>query len=285
MKPISLELEAHIASECTTLATCWKLTRQDATVLGFTSHDRSIIIEEVTYQASGGFTPSAIDSRVGLAVDNLDVQGMLSSDAIRQEDIHAGLYDAAEIEIFQVNYADISQGTLPLRRGFLGKVEMKGGQFVAEIRGMQQPLSQGIGELYSPSCRAQLGDSRCKITLSPDYVKTGTITSLSHNRIFFDSEREEANDFFSQGKITFNSGNNAGLSMEVKRYTVEGGRIELVFPMPFAVEEGDSYSLQAGCDKTLPTCITRFNNALNFRGEPFVPGTDKMLETSSTRNN
>jgi uncharacterized phage protein (TIGR02218 family) len=55
--------------------------------------------------------------------------------------------------------------------------------------------------------------------------------------------------------------------------------------MPFAVEEGDSYSLQAGCDKTLPTCITRFNNALNFRGEPFVPGTDKMLETSSTRNN
>jgi hypothetical protein len=39
-----------------------------------------------------------------------------------------------------------------------------------------------------------------------------------------------------------------------------------------------------GCDKTLPTCFAKFNNVVNFRGEPLVPGLDRMLETAGTRS-
>ena len=53
--------------------------------------------------------------------------------------------------------------------------------------------------------------------------------------------------------------------------------------MPFTVNTGDNYSMIAGCDKTFETCKTKFSNTINFRGEPYVPGTDRMLETSSTR--
>jgi uncharacterized phage protein (TIGR02218 family) len=281
MKPISSELQVHIALETTTLATCWKLTRQDATVMGFTSHDAPLIIAGITYEASTGFTPSAIDSKAGLAVDNLDVQGMLTSASVTETDIAAGLYDFAEVEVFQVNYEDLSQGVLPLRRGFLGKIEMKDGQFVAEIRGMNQALSQTIGELYSPSCRAKFGDGRCKVVMSPSFIKTGTITSVRDRQVFTDNGRGESDDFFSQGKITFTGGNNAGLSMEINRFA--DGTFTLVFPMPYSVEVGDGYSAEAGCDKTLTTCAAKFSNAVNFRGEPFIPGTDKMLQTSTTR--
>lgn len=134
MKVISSALISHLAQETTTLITCWKLTCRDSTTFGFTSHDRDVVVDGVTYKASTGFTPSMIASTSNLAVDNLDVEGMLSDDAINETDIHAGKYDFAEIEIFQVNYADLSQGKLKLRCGWLGEVSYGNDQFVAEVR-------------------------------------------------------------------------------------------------------------------------------------------------------
>jgi uncharacterized phage protein (TIGR02218 family) len=78
------------------------------------------------------------------------------------------------------------------------------------------------------------------------------------------------------------SGANSGISMEVKEYTQ--GRMILALPMPNAITIGDNYTIQRGCDKTLTTCRDVFSNVVNFRGEPHVPGIDKMLETASTRN-
>ena len=70
--------------------------------------------------------------------------------------------------------------------------------------------------------------------------------------------------------------------MEVKAFL--GGQFTFVLPMPNAIAVGDTFKAIAGCDKTFSTCYTNFNNALNFRGEPYVPGMDKLLSTSSTTN-
>src|SRR5262249_56713500 len=98
--------------------------------------------------------------------ENLEVEGMLSSGFITEADIMAGKYDFAEIEIFMVNYADLTQGALKLRRGWLGEVSISRQHFVAEVRGLAQRLSQTIGDLFSPSCRATLGDARCGVNLA-----------------------------------------------------------------------------------------------------------------------
>ncbi|MGO1304812.1 MAG: phage BR0599 family protein, partial [Sphingomonas parapaucimobilis] len=34
--------------------------------------------------------------------------------------------------------------------------------------------------------------------------------------------------------------------------------------------------LVEGCDKRLETCLSRFGNVVNFRGEPFLPGIDLL---------
>ena len=110
MKQISTQLATHLAGEVTMLATCWKLTRRDSAVFGFTDHDLDIIFESTTYKAATGFTPSAIKNTGSLSVDNLDVEGMLSSGSIVESDILAGLYDFAEVEIFLVNYQKPNAG-------------------------------------------------------------------------------------------------------------------------------------------------------------------------------
>jgi uncharacterized phage protein (TIGR02218 family) len=82
--------------------------------------------------------------------------------------------------------------------------------------------------------------------------------------------------------VTFTSGANTGLHMEIRDFSA--GRFGLFLPMPYPISVGDSYTAVAGCDKSFQNCVTKFNNALNFRGEPHVPGTDKLLETSATRS-
>ena len=156
-----------------------------------------------------------------------------------------------------------------------------GHQFTAEIRGLTQKLSQRIGQLYSPICRARLGDSRCGVDLEALTV-TGSITGVTSRSVFADSSRSEADGTFTYGNITFTSGLNDGLSAEIKDH--RDGGFTLVLPLPYDVAVSDTYSLTPGCDKTLSTCIARFSNAVNFRGEPHVPGTDKMLETAGTRS-
>jgi uncharacterized phage protein (TIGR02218 family) len=281
MKSITNTLQAHLSAETTTLATCWKLTRTDGIVQGFTDHDTDLLVQGQTYAAQTGFTPTAISTSSSLNVDNLDVQGMLDADTINEEQVMAGRYDFAEIEIFQVNYHDPDAGKLILRRGWLGEITLRNKQFVAEVRGLTQKLSQQLGELYSAACRTQLGDEKCKVNMA-SYSHNGTIDTVVSNAVMTDASRTEENGYFSNGKLTFISGSNQGLSREIKAFA--NGEFVLVLPMPYEVSAGDAYTAQAGCDKNIATCAEHFDNAVNFRGEPHVPGMDRMLETSATRS-
>jgi uncharacterized phage protein (TIGR02218 family) len=206
---------------------------------------------------------------------------MLTAGSITEADILAGKYDFAKIEVFAINYRDGSYGKIHLRRGWLGEVEIRGGEFIAEIRGLTQKLSQHIGELYSPMCRAQFGDAKCGKNLAA-YTFTGTVTVATSQSQFKDSSRTEISGHFAYGKVTFTSGANAGLSAEIKES--RGAEIVLALPLPFPIAVGNSYTIQQGCDKTISTCTNRYNNAENFRGEPHVPGLDNMLETAGTRS-
>lgn len=282
MKAISAGLAAHLAGEVTTLATCWKLTPRQGSALGFTDHDRDLVISGLTYKAATGFTPTAVLSREELAVDSLDLEGMLDTTAITEADVLAGKYDYAEICIFMVNYTDLTQGILYLRQGWLGEVRMGGAHFIAEVRGLAQKLQQTIGEVFSPGCRAAFGDARCKVSPAT-FTFSGTVTSAVSRQVFTDSGRTQVSGYFNQGKLTFTSGANNGLSMEIKAYNA-AKEFTLALPMSGIIAVGNTYSVIAGCDKAFATCMDRYSNAVNFRGEPHLPGIDRMLETAGTRS-
>ena len=54
--------------------------------------------------------------------------------------------------------------------------------------------------------------------------------------------------------------------------------IILASELPYKIEVGDNFNITAGCDKQFSTCCNKFNNAINFRGEPHLPGTDILLK-------
>lgn len=281
MKRLSTALAEHLGGEVTTLATCWKLTRRDVVVMGFTDHDHDVAVDGVTYVATTGMTSSAVNTSNMLKVDELEVEGMLHSDAIEEADIMKGLYDYAEVEVFMVDYTSPDTGALPLRMGWFGEVTLKEKQFVAEIRGLSQALQQPIGEIYSPGCRAVFGDSRCKKNLA-GFTVTGTVSAAHGVNGVSAAALTQADGYFTAGKITFSSGVNQGVTVEVKYYADK--QFYFALPLRMPCEAGDMFSATAGCDKTAVMCRDRFTNLVNFRGEPHVPGTDKVLETSATRS-
>lgn len=281
MRTASANLTAHIASEVTTLAVCWKLTLVDTTVMGFTDHTSDLTVSSQLYKAATGFSPTSIETKDKFAVDNLDIAGILDATSITEVDIMAGKYDFAEIEIFMVNVADLSQGIILHRRGWLGEVSLKNGQFIAEVRGLAQKLSQNIVELYSPTCRAVLGDVRCKVNLA-SFTSAGTVDTVTSRQVFISNALTQAAGYFSGGEVVWLTGANAGRRMEIKEFSNK--QVTLVLPMPNNIAIGDTFNAIAGCDKTFNTCFTKFANAVNFRGEPHVPGTDKMLATAATAN-
>lgn len=356
---ISTNLAAHMAQGTTTLCTCWKVTLQNATVYGFTDHDVVLSCGGVTYQAKTGFAASNIDTQTKLAVDNLEAIGFLDSVLITANDLTAGNWDFAEVEIFLLNWRDLTMGRDLLIRGRLGAVSQAQNTFTAELRGLTNAYSQVIGKLYQPSCRATLGDAKCAVNLAA-YTVTGTVDSVSSNQlVLFDAERTEAGPtgakaitaitkaatptvnstahgfvagqvvyisgvagmvqingqhyliktvpdansftlagidtaafstytsggtatpqgdagFFDFGMITMTSGASTGLSTEVKAYAP--GTITLQLQFASGCAAGDSYTLVAGCGKRFTEdCVGRFANGINFRGEPHLPGMDKVL--------
>jgi uncharacterized phage protein (TIGR02218 family) len=76
------------------------------------------------------------------------------------------------------------------------------------------------------------------------------------------------------GRLRWFGGANSGLEDAVARS--DGASVTLRRAPRFTVEEGALVELTEGCDKRLQTCADRFGNALNFRGEPYLPGLDLL---------
>lgn len=276
MKTVSSALLAHLQGDVQTVAHCLKLTRVDGTILGFTEHDKDIILDGVTYEAATGANLSALSASFDLSVDNFDIDTLLDSVKITAADIYAGLYDFAEWSLFLVNYKDLTQGSVYLSRGWIGEVDYGMLPCKAEARSLYDALSQQIIDLVSPDCMADLGDVRCGVNLTPLTV-TGTVTAVTADNLFIDTSRVEIDGWFTDGKLTWTSGNNNGRTIEIKNYSSDYYSFLLFTYAPHPIQVGDTYSVYPGCNKWLSTCITKFNNVNNFRGFPYLPGLAKLL--------
>jgi uncharacterized phage protein (TIGR02218 family) len=275
VKTISSGLAQHLAGEVTTLATCWQITRRDGEVQGFTDHLRDLEVDGVTYGAASGYTRTAIRGTADLAVDNLDVESVFSDDGITEEDLRAGRYDFAEVRMFLVNYENLGQGILKLRRGWLGEVTIRDGMYVAELRGMTQRLQMTVGEVYAPDCSADLGDARCGVDLAA-LEEGGTVDAVT-SATAFETTLAQATGWYDGGELAWIGGANAGQTVAVRSWDAATGTLSLFLPALYPMQADDAFTIRPGCDKTFATCQAKFDNAVNFRGFPHVPGTDQVL--------
>jgi uncharacterized phage protein (TIGR02218 family) len=269
MKTLTSAIKLHLTGNLTTLCTCWRIARLDGVLQCFTSAADDLTYKGEVYKSVNGAQPSAAESTATLAVANLEIEGLLNSGSIEAVDLATGRYDGAGVKVFMLNRNKVDDGELSITNGSLGEVTWQQGKFTAEVRGLAQTFSQAIIELTSKTCRASLGDERCQANMGGRRYE-GTIVSNTDRRVFVASGLPTADGLFNYGVLEFLTGACASFSMEVRRYS-EGGKFELMLPMPFNLAPGDTFRVEEGCDRTIEVCIKQFSNAINFQGEPYVP--------------
>jgi uncharacterized phage protein (TIGR02218 family) len=259
--------------DLTTAALCWRLERRDGVGLGFTTHDRDLLIDGLAYRAAPGMLPSAVSVSGGFDADNVDVKGALSSGAITAEDLRAGRWDGATVAIFMTDWMAPGAERLHVARGTLGEVSLAGEGFTAELKGPTAVLDAPVVEQTSPGCRAALGDKRCRVDMG-GRVRVTRLVALEDERVVTVEAAEPSANAYGYGRLRWIGGRNSGLVSDVRMSA--GQALTLREAPAFVPAAGDLVELSQGCDLRFETCVARFGNGVNFRGEPHLPGMDLL---------
>jgi uncharacterized phage protein (TIGR02218 family) len=256
--------------ELTSMAMCWRLERTDGAGIALTSHDRKLVVDGIEFEPAPGMMPASITRSLGLDPDSSEVAGALSSEALDEEDLATGRWDGATMRLNVADWADPAAEAISLLGGEIGTVAFDGNGFTADLQGAAARLEEPVCPVTSAECRAHFGDKQCRVDLSGRTIVTSVIGATA-GELTLDRSIE---DRFVFGRLRYMSGANCGLTNII--LSVSGTVIRVRDLPRAAVESGCRVELREGCDKRFETCVTRFNNAVNFRGEPHLPGNDLL---------
>lgn len=294
MRTIPVALLATLQSQTPTIAHGLKFTRLDGQVFAFTSHDRDATISGVRYRASPGLHVSNVVVTSGAAVGNMEITTLHDGTVFTTADVLGGVWRNCAFTLIRYDYTNVAAGVETLLSGIVGEVQVRANVVVAELRDLRQYLQTAIGSPSSKTCRARLGDSKCRVPIessptryansSPPYPLSvyGTVNSRQSNQVFADFARNEPDDWFGNGILTWTSGLNSGISVRIKTFARSGSPTQILFtlslPMLRTVAVGDKYYAVAGCRGRIDEdCIAKFGNVLNFQGEPHRPSVDDVI--------
>src|SRR5260221_1151308 len=256
--------------ELTSMALCWRLERADGAGIALTSHDEPIFTSDATFDPSPGMVPAAVTRSLGLDPDTGELAGALSSDALEERDLALGRWDGSTMELSALDWSDPGTEPIGLMAGQVGTVSIDGESFTTDLRGAAARLDDPVCPATSAECRAIFGDKQCRVDLAGRTVAATVITS---SRVALTLDRD-VDERFVLGRLRYMRGANCGLTSVI--FAVDGPVVHVRDLPRASVEPGCRIELREGCDKRFATCVSRFDNAANFRGEPHLPGNDLL---------
>lgn len=259
-----------------TVAPFWRILRRDGVALGFTAHDRDLWFDGILHKATPGMVPSAIRRSADLEPDSAEVEGALSHDALSAEDLALGRFDGARVLIGLVDWESLDSHVL--YRGSVGSVSEEAGRFTAVLQSRKAELQRDPVPRTSPTCRAAFCGPGC--TLSParfSHAVAITSHAPAANAVMVSAPVPLV--LLSGGMLRWLDGPYAGQAMGIIAPGPDG--LVLDTPLDRPIPPGTAALAREGCDRTIATCTSRFANALNFQGEPFLPGNDQLARYAS----
>lgn len=110
------------------------------------------------------------------------------------------------------------------------------------------------------------------------WTRTGTIASvvdpLNFTVTWDDEDSRDVDTWYQYGIMQFDTGDNAGASFDIKAWVKSTETMTTYVTLGYPAQVGDRFHVSPGCDKSISTCISKFDNVLNLRGEPYLPGND-----------
>ena len=195
-----------------------------------------------------------------------------------------GLFDKAYLSLdrlyspipWRYNMPNISIDYV-LKSRFYGRMdvqEVKLNSASIQVKSPTDMLSRELPRnLVKPSCLNHFGDFMCQ--LNPEHYRKSVVAqSGSTNNCIILSDMY-ADAYYSNGLICSTSGKNKGQYSSIK--TFSSRKVVLYKPFREEVNEGDTFDILAGCDKTMKTCEGVYGNMIHFRGCPFLPCKNVLL--------
>jgi len=254
-----------------TAAAFWRVLRRDGVTLGFTTHNHDLWFDGVLHSATPGMVPSSIRRSARFEPDSAEVEGALSHDSIAAADLSAGRFDGARVLIGLVDWE--SGESHVLYRGAIGSVLEESGKFSAELQSRKAELQLDPIPRTSPACRAQFCGPGCTLA-AVRFTHEAVLASIDTvtNSVVMTTVATPAQ--LALGFLRWLDGPHAGRTMAILAADASG--LVLDEPLSPALTPGLRALVREGCDHRLDTCATRFANAVNFQGEPFLPGNDQI---------
>lgn len=254
-----------------TVAVWWRIERRDGVALGLTGHDRDLVFAGLRHRTAPGMVPSAVRRTATFEPDSAEVQGAMSHDAIGEADLAAGRFDGARVSMGLVDWETLEAETL--FTGTIGSVGREGATFSAELQSIKHMLARQIVPRTSPSCRAEFCGEGCTLSAAR-FTRGGVVSEVSQDRQWVKVAGIADAADFDFGWLRPLDRRDAGLVLRVQ--SVEGPWLVLDRPLASDATAGLRVILREGCDHTIATCSDRFDNSVNFQGEPFLPGNDLL---------
>ena len=208
----------------------------------------------------------------------------MSDESLVETDLLNGLYDGASVETWLVDWTNVADRAL-LDVATIGEIRRGEMAFAAELRSNAHVFDQQQGRAFQRSCSADLGDAGCGFdVMAPGFHATGVVAAFAGGAIEIDLSGSFDSGFFAGGALTFTNGANENARLTVKSHRQDNLRanVTLWTPPGGAILAGDAVLVTAGCDKSPTSCRLKFDNIVNFRGFPHMPGNDRIIAYPSS---
>jgi uncharacterized phage protein (TIGR02218 family) len=264
-----------VAASTETICYLWRIERTDGTVLGFTDHDVTLVRGGTTYVATEGMMTTRVTRSLGLDVDDMEVDGILTGIAVTADDIENGAYDNATVDIYIADWADAGAALTRIGHGRIGNSMLTEQGFRCEYRSLADQVSKRSGLVYQRTCDAKLGDTRCGVDLEDAAYRNTSVVVVSQTglTVTVDGISARADGFFDLGRLKIDDNTSFAIRSHV------GSTLTLWERPALGIDAGTLVTVYAGCKQDAETCRTKFNNLVNFRGlGVFMPGQDRLTD-------
>ena len=261
----------------------WRIKKIDGSFIGFTNHDRDVIdVGQVLYKANAGFKTTSANKTAEANTDSLEVTSVFVDALIDEDELLSGQFDNAELIVNLYDWklksivSRISTGNLG--GNSIGYLINKPKQYSIEGLSITDRLDSSRSLKTSSQCRHEFlsqGYGKCNRVIDSSVRENATVTAIVDSSTITVSIPTLN---YNLGQLTFTSGIYAGRSLYIA--SSSGNNMTFSFPLSVLPNVGDSCHLTRGCDKTLDACAS-YNNAVNFGGQPFLPGVDKTIAKST----
>jgi uncharacterized phage protein (TIGR02218 family) len=261
----------------------FEIERIDGYIMYFNETYEEIEINNIKYMPSFSINDSKEILLSGInqsEIPTLDLKlsSVINSNDISYKEILSGAYNNAEIRIFILKKDNAAYDKIFLEKGFIKEIIfLDNEKFFFKIESISDMMDNIFLKKYSLNCRAEFCDKKCKLNIK-DFSYYGKISKTLSNKTFYDEKSSNfTNGYFENGTIFFSENNNYNNFLYKAKIEFFSNMIfEISFINNLILKNDMYFAAYPGCNKSFQMCSNRYKNAINFQGEPFIPGFESL---------